>query len=118
MRKVLSYLRKYWYLAVLSPLCMILEVSMDLLQPSLMSRIVDEGVLGGRMDLIFSVGLKMLITLFIGCLGGILSGVFGTMASQKFSCDLRKDAFARVMYMSSEQTDKFTTGSLVTRLTN
>lgn len=118
MNKVLKYLKKYWYLAVLSPLFMILEVSMDLLQPRLMSAIVDDGVLGGDMDLIYSVGLRMLITVLIGCLAGALSGVFGTMASQKFSCDLRKDAFSRVMNMSFEQTDKFTAGSLVTRLTN
>lgn len=120
MRKVLSYLKKYWFIAALSPLFMILEVSMDLLQPSLMSRIVDEGILGESpsMEIIFRVGLQMLITVFIGCIGGVLSGVFGTTASQKFSCDLRKDAFSRVMHMSFEQTDKFTAGSLVTRLTN
>ena len=118
MKKVLSYLKKYWFIALLSPLFMILEVSMDLVQPELMSRIVDEGVLSQNLDVIFSVGLKMLITLFIGCFGGIMSGVFGTMASQRFSCDLRKDAFSRVMNMSFQQTDRFTAGSLVTRLTN
>lgn len=118
MAKVLGYLKKYWYLALLSPLFMILEVSMDLLQPDLMSRIVDEGVLGQDMDIILNVGLKMLVTVLIGCFGGIMSGVFGTMASQKFSRDLRKDAFRRVMNMSFQQTDKFTCGSLVTRLTN
>ncbi len=118
MAKVLGYLKKYWYLALLSPLFMILEVSMDLLQPDLMSRIVDEGVLGQDMEIILNVGLKMLVTVLIGCFGGIMSGVFGTMASQKFSRDLRKDAFRRVMNMSFQQTDKFTCGSLVTRLTN
>ena len=97
---------------------MILEVSMDLLLPDLMSRIVDEGVLPGDMEVIFSVGLRMLIVAFIGCFGGIMAGIFGTTASQRFSCDLRKDAFSRVMNMSFQQTDSFTTGSLVTRLTN
>lgn len=118
MLKVLSYLKKYWYLAVLSPLFMILEVSMDLLQPSLMSRIVDDGVLAQDMDVILNVGIQMVIFTFIGCFGGIMSGVFGTAASQYFSCDLRKDVFSKVMNMSFQQTDKFTTGSLVTRLTN
>ncbi len=116
--KVLRYLRKYWVIAALSPLFMILEVSMDLLLPDLMSRIVDEGVLPGDMEVIFSVGLRMLIVAFIGCFGGIMAGIFGTTASQRFSCDLRKDAFSRVMNMSFQQTDSFTTGSLVTRLTN
>ncbi len=118
MIKVLSYLKKYWYIAALSPLFMILEVSMDLLQPELMSRIVDDGVLAGNMELIIEVGIQMVIFTLIGCIGGILSGVFGNMAAQSFSNDLRKDAFARVMQMSFQQTDKFTTGSLVTRLTN
>ncbi|MBQ8195250.1 MAG: ABC transporter ATP-binding protein [Oscillospiraceae bacterium] len=97
---------------------MILEVSMDLLQPDLMSKIVDDGVLAGNMDVILEVGIQMVIFTLIGCIGGILSGVFGNMAAQSFSNDLRKDAFSRVMGMSFQQTDKFTTGSLVTRLTN
>ncbi|MBQ8171309.1 MAG: ABC transporter ATP-binding protein [Oscillospiraceae bacterium] len=97
---------------------MILEVSMDLIQPDLMSKIVDQGVLGENMDLIFEFGIQMIIFTFIGCIGGILSGVFGNMAAQSFANDLRKDAFSKVMKMSFQQTDKFTTGSLVTRLTN
>ena len=63
-------------------------------------------------------GLKMLVFSLIGCFGGIASAAFGTAAAQKMGNDLRKDAFANVMHMSFQQTDKFTTGSLVTRLTN
>lgn len=118
MIKILTYLKKYWYIAVLSPLFMILEVSMDLIQPDLMSRIVDEGVLAENMEIILNLGIQMVIFTVIGCIGGILSGVFGNIAAQSFSNDLRKDAFAKVMKMSFQQTDKFTTGSLVTRLTN
>lgn len=118
MTKVLGYLKKYWYFALLSPLFMILEVSMDLVQPSLMSRIVDEGIVTGNINLIIELGVRMLIFTLIGCCGGILSGVFGNLAAQNFSNDLRKDAFSKVMKMSFQQTDKFTIGSLVTRLTN
>ncbi|MDY4586883.1 MAG: ABC transporter ATP-binding protein [Oscillospiraceae bacterium] len=118
MSKVLKYLKKYWYFALLSPLFMILEVSMDLVQPSLMSRIVDEGIVSGDIGLILELGVQMLIFTVIGCCGGILSGVFGNLAAQNFSNDLRKDAFSKVMKMSFQQTDKFTIGSLVTRLTN
>ena len=118
MSKVLGYLKRYWYFAALSPLFMILEVSMDLLQPSLMSRIVDEGIVSGNVGLIVELGIQMLIFTVIGCIGGVLSGVFGNMAAQNFSNDLRKDAFAKVMKMSFQQTDRFTVGSLVTRLTN
>ena len=118
MNKVLGYLKKYWYFAVLSPLFMILEVSMDLVQPSLMSKIVDDGITQGNISLIVELGIQMLIFTVIGCCGGVLSGVFGNLAAQNFSNDLRKDAFSKVMKMSFQQTDKFTIGSLVTRLTN
>ncbi len=118
MIKVLKYLKKYWYFAILSPLFMILEVSMDLLQPRLMSSIVDDGIVTGSIGLIAELGVQMLIFTLIGCCGGVLSGVFANLASQSFSNDLRKDAFSKVMKMSFQQTDKFTIGSLVTRLTN
>ncbi|MBP3335752.1 MAG: ABC transporter ATP-binding protein [Ruminiclostridium sp.] len=102
---------------------MILEVSMDLLQPTLMSDIVDNGILGTasadeNLRYVLITGLKMLVFSLIGCFGGIASAAFGTAAAQKMGNDLRKDAFAKVMHMSFQQTDKFTTGSLVTRLTN
>ena len=121
--KVLRYLKPYWLFALLCPLAMILEVSMDLLQPTLMSDIVDKGILGDaaadeNLRYVLITGLKMLVFSLIGCFGGIASAAFGTAAAQKMGNDLRKDAFAKVMHMSFQQTDKFTTGSLVTRLTN
>ena len=121
--KVLRYLKPYWLFALLCPLAMILEVSMDLLQPTLMSDIVDNGILGTasadeNLRYVLITGLKMLVFSLIGCFGGIASAAFGTTAAQKMGNDLRKDAFAKVMHMSFQQTDKFTTGSLVTRLTN
>lgn len=121
--KVLRYLKPYWLFALLCPLAMILEVSMDLLQPTLMSDIVDNGILGDaaadeHLRYVLITGLKMLVFSLIGCFGGIASAAFGTAAAQKMGNDLRKDAFAKVMHMSFQQTDKFTTGSLVTRLTN
>lgn len=121
--KVLRYLKSYWLFALLCPLAMILEVSMDLLQPTLMSDIVDNGILGDaaadeNLRYVLITGLKMLVFSLIGCFGGIASAAFGTAAAQKMGNDLRKDAFAKVMHMSFQQTDKFTTGSLVTRLTN
>ncbi|MBQ7919414.1 MAG: ABC transporter ATP-binding protein [Lachnospiraceae bacterium] len=100
------------------------EVSMDLLQPRLMSTIVDEGVLGlsnnnvGDLSLVITTGLKMIGLVLIGCLCGILSGVFANLCSQNFSNDLRKDTFSKIMSLSFSQTDQFTTGSLITRVTN
>lgn len=110
-------MKPYALFAVLTPLSMVGEVLGDLLQPKLMSKIVDDGVLGQDMDLIIRTGLLMLLVLIGGGACGIAASAFGGIASQSFSRDLRVDVFKRVMGLSFEQTDKFTTGSLVTRLT-
>lgn len=115
--KLSRYLKPYALFAVLTPLSMVGEVLGDLLQPKLMSKIVDDGVLGQDMDLIIRTGLLMLLVLIGGGACGIAASAFGGIASQSFSRDLRVDVFKRVMGLSFEQTDKFTTGSLVTRLT-
>lgn len=115
--KLSKYLKPYALFAVLTPLSMVGEVLGDLLQPKLMSKIVDDGVLGQDMNLIIRTGLLMLLVLIGGGACGIAASAFGGIASKSFSRDLRVDVFKRVMGLSFEQTDKFTTGSLVTRLT-
>ncbi len=121
---MLKYLKKYWFLALLAPLAMVGEVIMDLLQPTLMRIIVDEGVLGlsnngiSDLNLIIGTGLKMIGTVAIGGVFGVLSGVFANLCSQNFGNDIRKDCFKKVMSYSFTQTDTFTTGSLITRITN
>ena len=115
--KFAKYLKPYLPFVLLAPLCMVGEVTVDLLQPKLMSRIVDDGVLGGDMGLIITTGIIMLVTIIIGGGCGAASSAFAGCASQGFSRDVRNDLFAKVMKLSFQQTDKFTTGSLVTRLT-
>lgn len=118
MKKVFSYLKKYWFIAILSPILIIGEVAMDLFQPDLMASIVDDGILGNNMPLIISTGIKMLVFVIIGGFMGVLCAYTATKAARSVGHDLRRDAFKKVMSLSIEQTDKFTTGSLVTRLTN
>ena len=118
MKKLAKYLKPYWLWAILSPLTMIGEVICDLFQPKLMASIVDDGVLGGNMSLIWTTGVKMLLIVLLGGVLGVSSGAFSSYASQSFGRDLRNDAFTRIMNLSPQQTDKFTTGSLVTRMTN
>lgn len=113
-----KYLKKYWIFCVIAPLFMVGEVAMDLIQPDLMRDIVDNGVLKNNVGLVLSVGIKMIVLVLIGGLCGILCGVFANLAAQRFGNDLRKDLFSRIMGLSFEQTDKISTGSLVTRLTN
>lgn len=115
--KLAKYLKPYWFLAIMTPVTMIGEVFIDLMLPTLMSKIVDEGVLGHDFQLIVKTGLMMLLLAVCGGLCGVGSSAFSGATSHSFSRDLRNDAFARVMDLSFQQTDKFTTGSLVTRMT-
>ncbi|MBQ3389771.1 MAG: ABC transporter ATP-binding protein [Firmicutes bacterium] len=103
---------------------MIGEAGMDLLQPALMATIVDKGVLGignggvGSMEIILKTGIQMVALIAAGGACGVLSGVFANLAAQNFGNDMRKDAFRHIMHFSFSQTDRFTTGSLITRVTN
>lgn len=115
---MLKYLKKYWFFCLLAPLFMVGEVAMDLLQPDMMADIVDNGVLKSDITLIITVGVKMILTVMLGGMCGILCGVFANIAAQGFGNDLRKDLFTKIMNLSFQQTDKISTGSLVTRLTN
>lgn len=121
---MLKYLKKYWLFTMLAPLFMIGEVSMDLIQPELMSHIIDDGVLGinsggvGNLDIILGTGIRMVLLVAAGGGCGVMSGVFANLSAQQFGNDVRKDTFKRIMSFSFEQTDKFSTGSLITRVTN
>ena len=141
MKRIFGYLKKYSFLAILSPLLMIGEVFADLCLPKLMTVIVDCGISGGgdvsssplastvmriifgdgeysSMQVIITFGILMLVVVLIGGFFGVLCAYTAAKASQGVGDDLRRDAYARVMSLSIEQTDKFTTGSLVTRMTN
>jgi len=115
---MLKYLKKYWFFCLLAPLFMVGEVAMDLIQPDMMADIVDNGVLKSDIALIINVGIKMILTVVLGGFCGVMCGVFANIAAQGFGNDLRKDLFAKIMNLSFQQTDKISTGSLVTRLTN
>ena len=115
--KFMKYIKPYKWFVLAAPICMVGEVTFDLLQPKLMSKIVDGGVLGGDMQLLIRTGLLMLVTIIIGCCCGSASAAFAGVASQSFSRDIRNDLFSKVMRLSFQQTDKFTTGSLITRIT-
>ncbi len=143
MKKTLRYLKPYWFLAVISPILMICEVTADLCLPKLMSFIVNFGVEGisytdpekgsafaafiiklvlgdepSRMGIIILFGALMLLVTLAGGFVGTFCAYTAAKASQGFGNDLRRDAYGRVMSLSVEQTDKFTTGSLITRMTN
>ncbi|MGI6160830.1 MAG: ABC transporter ATP-binding protein [Christensenellales bacterium] len=118
MKKIASYLKPYFIPVLLAPLFMLLEVAMDLAQPTLMSQIVDIGLPGGDMTFILTTGAKMLGAAAIGLVGGIGCVYFSAKASQNFGADLRKALFNKIQSFSFAGLDIFGTASLVTRLTN
>ena len=119
-----QYIKRYAHFAVIAALFMGGEVLMDLIQPGLMRRIVDDGVLGlnnngvGNLELIWRLGAQMIGMVLIGCCFGSLNNVFVNMASQNMGNDLRKDTFRKIMTFSFPQIDSFGAGSLITRITN
>ena len=141
MKTVFRYLKPYALLAIISPLLMIGEVMADLFLPKLMTVIVDCGInasgdvseseLGSAvmkilwgegtyssMQVILTFGIVMLVVVLIGGFFGVFCAYTAAKASQGLGDDLRCDSYRKVMSLSIEQTDKFTTGSLVTRMTN
>ena len=118
MFKLLRYLKKYWWAAVLAPIFMIIEVLMDMSLTAQMQQMIDYGIPSKDLDYILTIGFTMIAIVFIGVIGGFLSGVFANIASCKFANDLRQDVFKKIMHLSYDQTDDFSTGSLVTRVTN
>ncbi|MBR6193695.1 MAG: ABC transporter ATP-binding protein [Treponema sp.] len=118
MKTLFKHLARYWYFAVLASGFMVAEVFVDLLQPRLMQRIVDEGILGTDVSLVVSVGIKMILVVVCGGLCGLLSGVFTNVTGENLGNDLRRSCFNKIMHFSFAQTDRFSTGSLVTRITS
>lgn len=140
MRGLFKYLKPYRGYAILSPLLMMGEVLADLCLPYLMSFIVNYGIIGedikenafaffvmralygdveyGGIRIILTFGVMMLAVVLVGGFFGTFCAYTAARAAQGFGHDLRRDAYKKVMSLSLEQTDSFTTGSLVTRMTN
>ena len=115
---MLKYLKKYWYWCLLAPVFMFGEIAMDLIQPKIMSSIVNDGVLKSDVELILDLGIRMILLVLFGGLCGTLCGVFANLATRRFGNDVRKAVFSKIMNLSFSQTDRISTGSLITRLSN
>ena len=116
-----KYIRPYLGLFLLAILLMSVEVTGDLLQPRLMTRIVDEGVLGtgaDRMGVILATGLFMAAVVVVGFLGGSLNGLCAQTAAQRAGNDMRKDLLAKILSLSHAEIEDFSVGALVTRVTS
>lgn len=118
MFKLLKYLKPYWKFTLFAPLSMLIEVICDLLQPTLMAKIIDQGVLTGNLTVVRQTGLLMLAVSLIGFAGGIGCMLTSSVASMSFGTDVRFNVYEKIQKFSFANLDKFKTESLITRLTN
>ena len=116
--KLSRFVKPYWRWALLAPLMMMLEVAMDLMQPRMVERIVDQGIARLDLHLVLQTGGLMVGLALIGAVGGMACGLFAEMTAQNFSADLRDFLFRKVQTFSFSNLDELDTGQLITRLTN
>ncbi|MCR5162312.1 MAG: ABC transporter ATP-binding protein/permease [Lachnospiraceae bacterium] len=112
-----SYIKEYKKASLLTPVCMILEVIMEMVIPLLMASIIDHGVNEGNMQHIYRVGAVMLAAAVCGLAAGMLGGLFGARASTGFAKNLRQGMFEKIQTFSFANIDRFSVAGLVTRLT-
>jgi len=117
-RKLANFLRPYWRWVMIAPILMTIEVAMDLMQPRMVERIVDEGIAHLDLNLVLHTGLLMFGLAVIGALGGISNSFFAELTVQAFGADLREALFRKVQTFSFGNLDEMETGQLITRLTN
>lgn len=111
-------MKKHLTLTLMAPLCVIIEVSAELVQPKIMSEIVNRGVIGGETDIITALGLKMLIITLVGVCAGVFSIYAAGQVSYAFGADMRTKMFTRIQKFSFSNIDRLQTGSLITRITS
>ncbi len=109
--------REYKWPAFLTPIFVALEVVMEVFIPLLMAKLIDDGVYLGEMNAALKIGVELVIAAILSLMFGCLSGVFASKASAGFAKNLRKDLYYKVQDFSFSNIDKFSTASLVTRLT-
>ena len=113
-----KYIKPYWVYFLLGPLCMIVEVLGEVFIPDLFSRMINDGVLKSSESYVVIMCLLMILTAVLMLLGGVGGAYFGAKASVNFAGDLRSDLYSKIQRFSFSNIDKFSSGSLVTRLTN
>ncbi len=122
MKRWLKYVKPYWIYFLVGPLCMIVEVIGEIVLPKFLSQIIDNGVGNGTdgngISYIILMTVIMVVTAILMLLGGVGGAYFGAKASVNFAADLRDDVYKKIQKFSFSNIDKFSTGSLVTRLTN
>ena len=116
-KKLASYVKEYKKDSILTPIFVVLEVIMEVIIPLLMARIIDVGIQNGDVHYILEMGVLLIVSAILSLTFGMLSGRFAAKASAGYAKNLRKAMFHKVQDYSFENIDKFSTSSLVTRMT-
>ncbi|MDR3539578.1 MAG: ABC transporter ATP-binding protein [Desulfosporosinus sp.] len=112
------YFNKYKSLFITAVLCVFFEAICDLMQPTIMAHIIDEGVRNSQVGTVIKLGLLMLLITLIGACFAATRNILASKVSQSFSADLRYDLFTKIINFSEISADKIESGSLITRMTN
>lgn len=118
MRHILPYWKRYQIQILIGMLCLIFGTIMDLLQPTIVSQIIDQGVMEGDISRVLQLGGMMLLVTAVGAVFTVARCVISSKVSQQFGADLRVDLFARINRFSFAAIGKQETASLITRMTN
>ena len=117
LKKLASYIKEYKKDSILTPIFVVLEVVMEVIIPLLMARIIDVGIQNGDVHYILEMGVLLIVSAILSLTFGMLSGRFAAKASAGYAKNLRKAMFHKIQDYSFENIDKFSTSSLVTRMT-
>ncbi|MBR6088652.1 MAG: ABC transporter ATP-binding protein, partial [Anaerolineaceae bacterium] len=116
-RRILAYLGRYKKYAILAPVTVALEVLLEIWIPYLMADIIDIGIANRDMDYVLRIGGYMAGTAVVSLIFGAVAGHFAAMAATGLSRNLRKALFGKIQDFSFSNTDRFSTPSLITRMT-
>lgn len=116
-KKLMKSIGEYKKDTILTPIFVSLEVVLEVIIPLLMAKLIDEGIYDGEMNIVYKIGLELVLCAIFSLLFGMLSGIFASKASSGFAKNLRKNLYYKVQDFSFSNIDKFSTSSLVTRLT-
>ena len=116
-KKILRSLKEYKKYAILTPICVLIEVILEVTIPFLMSRLIDDGITNSNIDIVYKIGIILVLCAFVSLIFGIASGIMSSKAGNGFAKNLRRDLYLKVQEFSFHNIDKFQTSSLITRLT-
>ncbi|AHN22143.1 ABC transporter ATP-binding protein [Lysinibacillus varians] len=112
------YLGPYKFFTLIAPILMVLEVTMDLIQPTIMQHMIDTGIANGDNPYVLQMFVLMLMSAVLGLVGGIGCSFYSSKAAIHFASDVRQSLYEKMMTYSAKERDAFTTGKLITILTS